>query len=248
MKERSGKTSGKLSTKEERLLKNAERQLQEAKEKIEVINQIKIELPKTYVPSRKMVAKLENVTFMYEGQNRSIINNYSLIVSGPERIALMGDNGSGKTTLVKLIQGILKPCNGKINVGVSQISYLDQNISILNPALTILDNYKKLNPDIKETNARFNLADFLFRNVDVLKRVSDLSSGEKLRVALACVLTSNEPPQLLILDEPTNHLDLESTAALESALSCYQGALIVISHDTQFIKNVGVSRTINLSV
>lgn len=73
-----------------------------------------------------------------------------------------------------------------------------------------------------------------------------LSGGEKLRAALACVLTSNEPPQLLILDEPTNHLDLESITALESALNCYQGALIVISHDMRFIENVRVKKTIKL--
>ena len=246
MKERSDKTKGKLSTKEERLLKDAKIQMQEAKKKIEIINQIKIDLPKTYVPSHKMIATLEKVTFIYEEQTKPIVNNFSLVISGHERIALLGNNGSGKTTLVKLIQGILKPFQGEINIGASRVSYLDQNTSILNPELTILENYKQHNPEIKETDARFNLADFLFRNIDALKKVSNLSGGEKLRAALACVLTSAHPPQLLILDEPTNHLDLESITALESALSCYQGALIIISHDMQFIENVGVVRMIDL--
>lgn len=246
MKERSGKTSGKLSTKEDRLLKNAKQQLQDAKAKVEVINKIKIELPKTQVPSGKIMVKLENITFTYEGQSVPIINNFSFSMKGPERMAFMGDNGSGKTTLIKLISGILKPNFGEIMVGTKRVHYLDQNISILDSELTVLDNYKKINPDIKETDARFNLANFLFRNVDALKIVSDLSGGERLRAALACVLTSNEPPQLLILDEPTNHLDLESITALESALSCFRGALIVISHDRVFIEKIGVMRIVEL--
>jgi len=247
MKERSGKTSRKLSIKEDLLLKTAEQQLKSAKEKLEITNQIKINLPKTSVPSQKIIAKLEGVSFKYETQSHPIIHHLNLLISGPERIALVGDNGSGKTTLVKLIQGILKPCNGKINMGTSRISYLDQNASLLNPDLSILENFKKINPDIDETAARFSLADFLFRNTDALKIVSRLSGGEKLRAALACILTSNVPPQLLILDEPTNHLDLSGIAAIESALVCYQGSLIVISHDKIFLENINLSRYIQLS-
>lgn len=78
--------------------------------------------------------------------------------------------------------------------------------------------------------------------MDALKLVETLSGGEKLRALLACVLMSNQPPQLLILDEPTNHLDLTSIASIESALNCYQGALLVISHDQTFLENIGVQR------
>jgi len=247
MKERSGKTIGKLSIKEERLLKNAEQQLHEIKEKIEVTHKIEINLPKTCVPSSKIIAKIEDVSFRYSNQKQPIIHGFNLTIQGSERIALRGDNGSGKTTLIKLMLGKLKPNSGSVFLGTLRISYLDQNVSLLNPELTILDNYKEINPENNETDARFNLASFLFRNVDVLKKVNDLSGGEKLRAALACVLTSNEPPQLLILDEPTNHLDLESIASLESALNCYQGALIVISHDRQFIRNIYVTKVIILS-
>ncbi len=248
MKERSGKTSGKLATKEERLLVNTEQRLHEAKEKMEMTYEINIELPRTHVPTHKIIAQLENVSFKYGSQkSQPIINHFDLIIKGPERIALMGDNGSGKTTLVKLMQGKLKPCDGKIHMGVSSVRYLDQYADILNPDLTILENYRKLNADMKEIEARFNLADFLFRDKDALKLVANLSGGEKLRAALACVLTSNEPSQLLILDEPTNHLDLENITALESALNCYQGALVVISHDVRFIENIAVTRIISLN-
>jgi ATPase subunit of ABC transporter with duplicated ATPase domains len=247
MKESSGKTSGKLAIKEIRLQKQVEQQLQDAKAKTESAHKIKIELPKTYVPTGKLIAKLENISFSYPGQSQPVVIDFNLSIVGAERLALLGDNGSGKTTLIKLMQNILTPCSGEITLGTDRISYLDQNASILNSNLTVLDNYKRLNADINETQARFNLADFLFRGTDSLKLVADLSGGERLRAALACVLTATKPPQLLILDEPTNHLDLVSIAALESALNCYQGALIIISHDMQFIENIGVSKKINLT-
>lgn len=122
--------------------------------------------------------------------------------------------------------------------------YLDQHVALLDEHLSIYDNYKILNPDISEKFSRINLARFLFRKDEPLKLVRDLSGGEKLRAALACVLTSSSPPQLLILDEPTNHLDLESIASLESALNCYQGALIVVSHDEAFLENIRADRII----
>jgi ATPase subunit of ABC transporter with duplicated ATPase domains len=91
------------------------------------------------------------------------------------------------------------------------------------------------------------LARFLFRNTAADKRVGSLSGGERLRAALAGVLMAERPPQLLILDEPTNHLDLESIAAVEAALSGYDGALQVVSHDHDFLAAVGIEREIALT-
>lgn len=243
MRERSEKTKSKLNIKEERLLKTAEQHLQDAKEKTEVVNKIKVNLPKTYVPSNKLIVEVKNVTFFYEPL-KNIINNYSLIIRGAERVAFLGDNGSGKTTLAKLITGALKPCCGEIIWGTKFINYLDQDINILDDKSSLLDNYLRLNPKIKMTEARYHLSNFIFRNEDALKLIENMSRGEKLRAGLCCVLTSNEPPQLLILDEPTNHLDIDSILILEAALNCYQGALIVVSHDYQFINNIGVTKTV----
>jgi ATPase subunit of ABC transporter with duplicated ATPase domains len=174
-----------------------------------------------------------------------IIQNFALTISGPEHVALIGNNGSGKTTLVKLILGELPMSAEKIYLGVDHVRYLDQHTKLLVPELSILENFLRFNPDIGETDARFFLAQFLFRNVTALKRVTDLSGGEKLRAALACALLSNYPPQLLILDEPTNHLDITSITCIESALKNYKGALLVISHDQTFLKNVGIMREIS---
>ena len=127
---------------------------------------------------------------------------------------------------------------GTIKIGVTNIAYLDQRASILKPKLTVLENFQLLNPSLTINQAYCSLAQFLFRNVDTLKKVENLSGGEKLRAALACTLMAKNPPQLIILDEPTNHLDLESIANLEQALNCYQGALLVVSHDQEFLHNI----------
>ena len=134
---------------------------------------------------------------------------------------------------------------GKIYLGTNYVSYLDQNASLLNPELSILENFLDLNRDAKENDAYRCLAQFLFKNKATHKLVKDLSGGEKLRALLACILMAKHPPQLLILDEPTNHLDIHSIESIESALKHYEGAMIVISHDQKFLKNIGIEKTIS---
>ncbi|MBS0359104.1 MAG: ABC-F family ATP-binding cassette domain-containing protein [Proteobacteria bacterium] len=243
-KGRSEKTQSRLSTQSESLLKGSEEKLKEAKSKIELSYHINVEMPKTFVPNGKIVLKIENLTFSYDGKI-PLIENFNLTIQGPERIAFIGNNGSGKTSLVKIIQGELSSFSGEVYRGVQHIKYLDQEASILEPGLSILENFLKLNPDCNEKQAHHYLAQFLFRNTAALKIVKDLSGGEKLRALLACVLMSDTPPQLLILDEPTNHLDFDSIESIESTLKNYQGALIVISHDPRFLENVGVRKSIH---
>ena len=101
-------------------------------------------------------------------------------------------------------------------------------------------------PESGDNAAHAALARFLFRNAAAQKRVGELSGGERLRAALACVLMAARPPQLLILDEPTNHLDLDSVAAMEAALRGYDGALLIASHDADFLRAVGVEREVRL--
>ncbi|HEX4045347.1 MAG TPA: ATP-binding cassette domain-containing protein [Gammaproteobacteria bacterium] len=129
-------------------------------------------------------------------------------------------------------------------LGIERINYLDQSANQLNPEISILDNFLKLNVDAKENEAYQALAQFLFKNVSALKLVKHLSGGEKLRALLACTLKSSNSPQLLILDEPTNHLDLNSMKNIESALKNYQGAMIVISHDQTFLESIAIDRII----
>jgi ATPase subunit of ABC transporter with duplicated ATPase domains len=244
MENRSTQSQGSLLTRHNHMLNNAENKLLSAKEHLEITNAIDIELPETKVPNGKMILEIENLTFSYPHTTESIINQFDLQLQGPARIALGGANGSGKTTLIKLILGKLQPSQGKINIGTNYIRYLDQDASLLDTELSILENFMRLNPDANQNDAYRCLAQFLFKNTAALKFIRDLSGGEKLRASLACALLAKHPPQLLILDEPTNHLDIHSIQSIESALKHYQGAMIVISHDTTFLKNIEIERII----
>lgn len=242
-KGRSERTQHKLLIKQERLLSQAETQLHDTRQKIEVIEEIRATLPATQVPQKKIIIDIDHICFSYPEQP-PLIQSFSLKIQGPRRIAIVGDNGSGKTTLIKLILNQIFPQEGKIHWGTKRISYLDQNTDILSPELSVLENFKLINPQMNDEDSHCCLAQFLFKNISVNKLVKNLSGGERLRASLACIFMSKCPPQLLILDEPTNHLDLDSIKIIESALKNYQGAIIAISHDHQFLTNIGIEDTI----
>jgi ATPase subunit of ABC transporter with duplicated ATPase domains len=172
-----------------------------------------------------------------------VLSDLSFRLTGPERVALVGGNGAGKSTLIRLAIGGLAPTAGTVTRGVA-VALLDQRAAVLDEGQTILENFRRLNPAAGANEAHAALARFLFRNVAAHQTVATLSGGERLRAGLACVLMAADPPQLLILDEPTNHLDLDSVQAVESALAGYDGALLIASHDEDFLDAVGVERRI----
>jgi ATPase subunit of ABC transporter with duplicated ATPase domains len=147
--------------------------------------------------------------------------------------------------LLLLITGALEPWTGAIRV-FTAYAILDQRVSLLDPALSIRENFKALNPDADENACRAALARFMFRADAALQTVGTLSGGQMLRAGLACVLGGAHPPPLLILDEPTNHLDIDSIEAVEAGLRAYDGALLIVSHDEAFLRNVGVARRLEL--
>src|SRR5690606_19428398 len=125
-----------------------------------------------------------------------------------------GPNGSGKTTLLSLLTGALQPASGTVQV-MTSFAMLDQRVGLLDPALSIADNFARLNPGADLTACRAALARFMFRADAALQPVGTLSGGQLLRAGLAAVLGTSPPP-LLILDEPTNHLDIDSIEAVEA--------------------------------
>ena len=160
---------------------------------------------------------------------------------------MRGGNGTGKTTLLKLITGELEPAAGKLYVGTGKISLLDQHVSIINNELSLLENLTfRTGGKIAEHDLRIRLGRFFFYKDDVFKKGAVLSGGEKIRAGLACMLAAGEEPELIMMDEPTNNLDLESIEEVVSALNNYKGALIVISHDVDFINDLGIEKEIDL--
>jgi ATPase subunit of ABC transporter with duplicated ATPase domains len=243
-KAESENTSGAASRLADRQQMQAQDAAASARRRIEVLQPLSVVLPSTGLPATKTVLRLDQVTAGYD-PDRPVLSDVSLSIVGPERIAVTGPNGSGKTTLLALIAGELVPWSGTVQ-RLTAFALLDQQVSLLDPDTSILDNFRRLNGDAGENACRAALARFMFRADAALQVVSRLSGGQMLRAGLACTLGGSTPPPLLILDEPTNHLDIDAIEAVEAGLRAYDGALLVVSHDEAFLEAIGITRRFEL--
>ncbi|WP_323013212.1 ABC-F family ATP-binding cassette domain-containing protein [Devosia sp.] len=243
-KENAENTSGGNSRLAERLRGEAGSAAGAARARIEVLTPLTVKLTPTGLPAGRVVLEATGLSGGPDTQP-NLIRDFSLTLTGPERIALTGPNGSGKTTLLRLLTGALPPVSGAARIAVP-FALLDQTVSLLDPALSIRDNFLALNPGADELACRAALARFMFRADAALQIVGTLSGGQMLRAGLAATIGADRPPQLLILDEPTNHLDIHAIAEVEAGLRAYDGALLVVSHDADFLAAIGLERTILL--
>ena len=169
---------------------------------------------------------------------KEVFSNVNQSIERAEKIALLGQNGQGKTTLMKLIVGDLDPSNGNVKMGYNvDLGYYAQNQSdTLDESRTVLQTIEAVATGENITKIRSVLGAFLFSREDVDKKVSVLSGGEKSRLALACLMM--KPINFLVLDEPTNHLDMISKNILKDAINSYNGALLLVSHDREFLSGL----------
>ncbi|CAH6798060.1 ATP-binding protein Uup [Vibrio chagasii] len=188
--------------------------------------------------SGKIVFEAESINFGFEG--KEIVKDFSFNIMRGDRIALIGPNGCGKSTVLKLLLDQLKPDSGRLHCGTKlEVAYFDQYREILDPEKSVIDNLADGKQEVtvggRERHALSYLQDFLFSPKRARTPVKALSGGEKNRLLLARIfLKSNN---LLILDEPTNDLDIETLELLEDLLANYQGTLLLVSHDRQFVDN-----------
>ncbi len=183
------------------------------------------------------ILNIKDLTHSYE-DNILFLGAFLELEPG-ERIAFLGPNGSGKSTLLRLIMGLEEPDEGSITIGKYNIipSYFEQNqAEALELEKTVIETISQSVPDWTQTEVRSLLGNFGLTNDSVFKEVSQISGGEKARLALALMII--KPSNLLILDEPTNHLDIPSKQMLEQALSNYKGTALIVSHDRYFISKV----------
>ncbi|PSJ47146.1 ATP-binding cassette ATPase Uup [Zobellella taiwanensis] len=188
--------------------------------------------------SGKIVFEAEHLDFAYEG--KPILRDFSALVQRGDKIALVGPNGCGKSTLIKLLLGKLEAQGGILKCGTKlEVAYFDQYREQLDPERTVMDNLADGKQEVevggKSRHVLGYLQDFLFEPKRARTPVKALSGGEKNRLLLARLFL--RPSNLLVLDEPTNDLDVETLELLEELLADYQGTLLLVSHDRDFIDN-----------
>jgi ATP-binding cassette subfamily F protein 3 len=187
----------------------------------------------------KVVLKMVDATIEVPG--RTLLSGADLEVERGEHVVLVGANGTGKTTLIETLAGRRKAASGTVRSGHNvKVGYLSQHADTAAGAGTVLDAAQR-ETGLTGQKARGLLGGFLFSGADAEKQLADISGGEQRRLSLAILVASGA--NVLVLDEPTNHLDIESREALEDALTAFEGAVLLVSHDRALLEAVG-SRTL----
>ncbi|EKO3973630.1 ABC transporter ATP-binding protein [Vibrio fluvialis] len=214
---------------------------EERSERREVLGKVNLQIDDA-ARSGKIVFEAENLQYSIDG--KSIVKDFSFNIMRGDRIALVGPNGCGKSTLLKLLLGELQPDSGRLHCGTKlEVAYFDQYREMLDPEKSVIDNLADGKQEVtiggRQRHALSYLQDFLFAPKRARTPVKALSGGEKNRLLLARIfLKSNN---LLVLDEPTNDLDIETLELLEDLLANYQGTLLLVSHDREFVDNTVTS-------
>ncbi|MFQ0997039.1 ABC transporter ATP-binding protein [Gilliamella sp. CG25] len=211
---------------------------QEHSQRRQVMGSAKMQIEEA-LRSGKIVFELDNVSYQVAG--KLLVNDFTVQVLRGDKIALIGPNGIGKTTLLKLMLGNLQPTSGSVHCGTKlEVAYFDQYRLELDPEKTVMDNLAEGKQEVM-VNGRSRhvlgyLQDFLFPPKRARTPVRALSGGERNRLLLAKLFL--KPSNLLVLDEPTNDLDIETLELLEELVNDYQGTVLLVSHDRQFVDNV----------
>lgn len=193
-------------------------------------------------PSYSIPIKCNNLTFGYDEENL-LYENLNFDLTRGEKLLVVGENGIGKTTLLRLIMGYLTPIEGSIEItDKTDIAYYAQEHEILDNNKTILENFA--NFGLVDYEIRRMLGSFLFSGDDIFKKVEVLSPGERSRVALAKISLTGA--NTLLLDEPTNHLDSMTQLIISETFKNYEGTMLVVSHNLDFVDNLNINRMLLL--
>ncbi|MEZ9196352.1 ATP-binding cassette domain-containing protein, partial [Vibrio sp. 10N.247.311.18] len=235
MKDKAGRTQGASATSQKNLKDQNQHKLQSLKEQKEQLKPQALYLQQSNNSKKSSLLTVENCRLIY-GSGAPI----SFSLSQGERCYLTGANGCGKSTLLKAIHGQHANYKGSIK-RLGATVYLDQHFGLLDTNDTMFDSLITHSFVLTESDARTLLAGIGFRRDSVYRKVDHLSGGEKMKLAMLIVSHKQDAP-LLLLDEPDNHLDIDSKQILASALREYQGAFILVSHDSDFVEEIGVSQ------
>lgn len=210
------------------------------------MRQMKTDFNSPNLHTGKILVTIKEMNFGY-GPDRLWPEPLDLQIKSGDRIQFSGNNGTGKTTLLKLILGELEPTDGSIDRADFKYVYIDQEYSIVKPHLTVFEQLEQFNLFAKpEHELKMILSRFLFPVGTWDKTCSKLSGGEKMRLAICCLMVSNSTPDIFILDEPTNNLDIQSVNIITAAIKDYQGTVLLVSHDLYFVKEIKINRFVEL--
>lgn len=213
----------------------AQAKLDAADARVRTAESIRLVLPDPDVPRSRKLAQIHGAS-------------HTVTVQGPERIAVVGPNGSGKTSLLEQLMAGTPAAAGRAHgtLFTELVGYLPQRLDNLDEGASALANIAAVAPSMDTGSIRNQLARLLLRGDSVDRPVGTLSGGERFRVSLAKLMLAEPPAQLLVLDEPTNNLDIPSVQQLIQALKIYKGAILVVSHDQDFLGRLGIDSVIEL--
>ncbi|MGK2740059.1 ABC-F family ATP-binding cassette domain-containing protein [Tepidicaulis sp. LMO-SS28] len=242
-KGRSEKTKSRLLETGAARITSTEEAFAAAKTQVDLRKPVLFDSSATQVGPSEAVLSIEDISF--EAGSRPLLAGFSLMMRGPQRLALKGPNGSGKTTLLNLISGALMPARGMLHAPITP-HLLEQSFGGMrtqSAADACLAHWK----EAQESDVRTALARAGLKGEKALAPLGALSCGERMRAELVRLLTGPSPARFLLLDEPSNHLDLEALEALEETLRDFRGALIAVSHDEAFLSALQPDESITLS-
>lgn len=245
LQDRAEKSTSKLHDTHNNKIYDIADDISEIENQLDKSKQMKINFNSSKLHKGKILAKGESINFAYSSNNLWT-NPLNFLFQSGERILLKGLNGSGKSTLIKLLLKDLQPTEGKLYVADLDYVYLDQEYSLINNNLTIYEQAREYAPQMLEHDIKMNLNRFLFDYTTWDKKGGMLSGGEKMKLALCCLLLSSSQPDIIILDEPTNNIDLRNINILISCIKDYEGSIILVSHDRYFIDEVKIDYEIEL--
>lgn len=221
-------------------------ELSELRKELPDLDQMKFGFDNSALQKGKVLVSLEKVNYRYTSK-LLWQEPLSLEIRSGHRISIRGANGTGKTTLLKIILGQVLPQSGKIQNRIVKSVYIDQEYSLIDDRHNVYEQAQSFNTGgMQEHEIKIRLNRFLFPKGLWERPCRVLSAGEKMRLILCCLTVSHLAPDLIVLDEPTNNLDLQNVRILTAALLGYEGTLIVISHDTYFLKQLNIEEYIDL--
>lgn len=247
LKNHAENSSSKLSNVHAEKTDKIQQEITNLKGSLPQTNKLKTDFNASALHIGKILVTAQNINFHYPDSNTNLWTvPLSFQLRSGNRFCIKGDNGSGKTTLLRLITGELTPTGGTIERADFTYVYLDQEYSLIQNEYTVSEQAEAFNlRHLPEHETKTILNRYLFPQDVWNKPCSKLSGGEKMRLAFCCLMIVDNTPDLFILDEPTNNLDIESIEIITATIRNYQGTVLAVSHDRDFLKETGIEQEIS---